>query len=351
VPLPACHPMLTRQDGSCSEATPYSHYDNHDAMQLADDRRVGRHRPWLYLVAVVSAFALLFAYHEELRRALSVAEYDLRDGTGAISLEDAELLSGRSLKQQLRDITTRLSSTDRDQLGALVDAVVKPVGGKGGSGDDDVTAEVAQAMDDGASFGFRGQPTRKSKNSDECGPACMDALASKLPQQPSRHSRNDDAVLGMGSYNVGDELKYRRHKRASALQLKGAFMKSQVRKMDEAVKTGWKDLKEGKPADARMELKEAQEFHNSELRLMRGQPNIAKYLGTPKEIRKLRDGIDEAQGSIERTPGRLAHIIDADAPPTPVARYIVVLAAVVVLLVLLYSTTIVLYSATIQYSC
>lgn len=306
VPLPAGHPLVGRAGPDGREATAYSHYDDYEEpVPVKRSRRA----PWLTVVAVVAAFALLFAYHEELRRALSAAEDDLREGTGAIALE-----SGRALKQKLRDITTRLSESDRDQLGALVDAVTQKSGGGSSSSSsgssDDVTRQVGQAMDDAASFGFGTQ----SATAFECDQACMDALASKLPKKVNRGSRRDNPVSGMGKYDVGDELQYRRDKKVSEKLLKGAFMKSQVRKMDEAVKRGWSDLKKGETSDAREDLKEAKEFHNSELRLMRGSPNIAQYLSTPTEIRKLRDGIDEARGNIERTPGRLSKIIDQPLP-------------------------------------
>ena len=303
VPLPASHPMLSRGKGEgrdgCESVTPYSHYDCYDAPAPAGKR--GR-RPWLAALAVLGALALLISYHEELRHALSAAEDELRDGGGAISLEGAS-----QLKESLRDITTRLSRADRDQLGALVDEAEKTPHGQGRRSSSDVAGDVAQAIDDGASFGF--SATEKGpKASSRCGSACMDALASKLPEKKSGPA-ND-----MGKYDVGDELKYRRDKAASNEELKGAFMKAQARKMDEAVKRGWADLKDGKTADAREQLKEAKDYHESERRLMRGTPNIAEYLATPKQIRKLEDGIDEAKGSIDRTPGRLAKIIDKPVP-------------------------------------
>jgi len=303
VPLPASHPMLARPGPDGSEATPYSHFDNHDAPTPPPKR--SRRPPWLTVLAVLAVFALLVAYHEELRRALSVAEDELRDGSGAISLESA-----RDLKQSLRDITTRLSQSDRDQLGALVDAAIPTAGGgTDGAGDDDVTRDVTQAMDTGASLGFGAHAGKGSAaRSDDCGASCMDALASRLPRNGKRGG--DGPVTGLGKYDVGDERRYRQSKQASDSQLKGAFMKSQVRKMHEAVQRGWADLKKGKLSDARTELKQAREFHSSELRLMRGSPKIAQYLGTPKEIRQLRDGIDESQGSIKRTPSRLAKIAD-----------------------------------------
>ena len=294
--------MLARPGPDGSEATPYSHFDNHDA---PSPPQRSKRPPWLTVLAVLAVFALLVAYHEELRRALSIAEDELRDGSGAISLE-----SGRDLKQSLRDITTRLTESDRDQLGALVDAAVPTADGSGNSGgDEDVARDVTVAMDTGASLGFSAHAGKKSAaRSDDCGPSCLDALASKLPL--AGKSGGDGPITGLGQYDVGDERKYRRSTKASDRQLKGAFMKSQERKMHKAVKRGWADLKADKLSDARTELKQAQEFHNSELRLMRGSPKIAEYLGTPKEIRKLRDGIDESQGAIEPTPGHLAKIGD-----------------------------------------
>jgi len=297
VPLPASHPMLARPGLDGSKTTPYSHYDNHDAAAPPKSRG-RRSAPLLTVVAVLAALALFVACHEELRRALSVAEDDLRDGT--ISLE-----SGSELKRSLRDITTRLSESDRNQLGALVDAAVDLGHHAGGSAD--ATSVVGSAMDAGADFGFGGTHAAAA---DACGPACMDALANKLPGKTVEGGGGDGPVSSMGKYDVGDELKYRSLKKASDRQLKGAFVDSQVRKLDEAVKRGWSDLDKGKATDAREELKKAKEFHESELRLMRGSPTIAKYLGTPQEIRKLRDGIDEARGNIDRTPGRLAKIID-----------------------------------------
>ena len=98
------------------------------------------------------------------------------------------------------------------------------------------------------------------------------------------------------------------------MQLKRTFLVSQARKMQAAVARGWADLRQARPAAARKELQEAKTLHESQVRVLRGSPDIVHYLATPPAIRALRDGIDEAPDSIQRPSLRSARSLDLSRP-------------------------------------
>ena len=260
-----------------------------------------RKPPWLTTIAALSSLAVLFAYHHRLWRALTTAEDDIDGGAGAsdaIALEDAH-----ELKQSLRAITTRLSSTDRAQLGALVDSVVP--GAASRTPHHTRTSHALVATGD-----IRRSGVTETGGSDDCGSSCLEVLADKMHKASGGGLRG-----GIETTTVGDERRQNRRREDSSMQLKRTFLVAQARKMQAAVARGWADLRQARPAAARKELQEAKTFHESQVRVLRGSPDIAHYLATPSAIRALRAGIDEAPDSIQRPSSRSARSLDLSRPP------------------------------------
>ena len=259
-----------------------------------------RKPPWLTAIAALSSLAVLFAYHDKLRRALTTAKDDMDGGAGAsdaIALEDAH-----ELKQSLRAITTRLSSTDRAQLGALVDSVVP--GAASRTPHHTRTSHALVATGD-----IRRRGVMETGSADDCGSSCLEVLADKMHKASGGGLRG-----GIETTTVGDERRHNRRREDSSMQLKRTFLVSQARKMQAAVARGWADLRQARPAAARKELQEAKTLHESQVRVLRGSADIVHYLATPPAIRALRDGIDEAPDSIQRPSSRSARSLDLSRP-------------------------------------
>ena len=259
-----------------------------------------RKPPWLTAIAALSSLAVLFAYHDKLRRALTTAKDDMDGGAGA---SDAIALEGaQELKQSLRAITSRLSSTDRAQLGALVDSVVP--GAASRTPHHTRTSHALVATGD-----IRSRGVMETGSADDCGSSCLEVLADKMHKASGGGLRG-----GIGTSTEGDERRHNRRREDSSMQLKRTFLVSQARKMQAAVTRGWADLRQARPAAARKELQEAKTLHESQVRVLRGSADIVHYLATPPAIRALRDGIDEAPDSIQRPSSRSARSLDLSRP-------------------------------------
>jgi hypothetical protein len=63
--------------------------------------------------------------------------------------------------------------------------------------------------------------------------------------------------------------------------------------------------------------RQAKFFHRAMLHLMQGSAKVADHLGTPQEIRELRDAIYSSSADKDVTPSKLEKIMDAHYPPSP----------------------------------
>lgn len=172
--------------------------DAHEEFRSGRRRRFGV----FTVIGAVAALVLLFAYHQDLGRAIRDGEEELRTGH-AISLEGGPI---GNLKTSLRAITGTLSQYDQKRLGDLVDVVEhhssrrsedsspnKLVQWASGQGSQSVRGSADDSQGDAANAG--------------CDSACMDALAGRLALPRKRKPADFGGNLASKDYLTGSSAK------------------------------------------------------------------------------------------------------------------------------------------------